>query len=408
MAMEQYYFIVNVGSASKKYALYRNGSRIFFAHFEKENGVFIVTLRGAPPAGETSDSVETRTVSDPEFVGATEYVIRELVSRGVLSSAEDIMALGFRIVAPGTYFCEHRVIDADYIERLRTTRTEEPLHLGAMLDELGRLMRIFGTTPIVGVSDSAFHVSMPDYARTYALPESARIGSDIARFGYHGLSFASILRKLNVLAGSVPEKVVVCHLGSGSSIVALKNGVSIDTSMGFSPLEGVPMATRVGDIDAGALIRLARLSTGDAGPDLDGLEKFLYTECGLLGLSGTSDDMREIIKLEENGDTRARLAIDVFAYRIKKYIGAYAAALGGLDMLVFSATIGERSSIVRSRICRNLEYLGLSIDEQRNVALTGQEGMFHADNSRVRVAVVPTDESEEVALVTARSISGTN
>jgi acetate kinase len=395
-------FITNIGSASKKYALYVNGVCALSAHFETENGTFIVTIRTGAVGGLSRTEEAKRTISDTEFTNAAEYIVSELVSRGIVASANDITTLGLRVVAPGAYFAEHRVIDTNYRERLQNARAEEPLHLGAVLDELDRLTRVFGTTPIVGISDSVFHASMPEHARVYAIPEAARTGLDIARFGYHGLSLASVVRKLGTLAGSVPEKVVVCHLGSGSSIVALKNGVSIDTSMGFSPLEGVPMATRVGDIDAGALIRLARPRAGYAGLDPDALEQYLYTECGLLGLSGTSADMRELIELEKNGDVRARLAIDVLVYRVKKYIGALASALNGLDMLVFSATIGERSSIIRSRVCSNLEYLGISINEDKNAALTSREGMFHADDSRVRVAVVATDEAEEMALITAR------
>lgn len=389
--MDKLFLAANVGSASKKFGLYKGAARLFSAHFEKEAGKYVVTLH-------SKNGEEKRTISEHEFVDAAEYVVSEITTLALVKSAHDITAVGFRVVAPGSYFREHRIIDTEYLHRLRKARNEDPLHLDAMFEELDRLKKLFKKSPIIGVSDSAFHARMPLYASTYALPETVRFGLDIARFGYHGLSIASIVRALGT-SGAVPEKIIVCHLGSGSSITALKNGASVDTSMGFSPLEGVPMATRVGDIDAGALLHLARFTPGHS---LTEVEKILYTESGLLGISGSSSDMRELIELERKGDARAQLAIDTYTYHSKKYIGAYVAVLGGIDLLVFSGTIGERSFIVRERICEGLEHLGISIDPERNNALDGDaSGSIHTEHSRVQVSVILSDESEEIARITS-------
>ena len=387
--MEKLYLAVNVGSASKKCGLYRGAEPVLTAHFEPEDDGFVVTFTGSHE--------EKRKIKENDFTDAVEYFVSELVTLEAIGSGRNIAAVGFRVVAPGTYFRQHRIIDTEYLHRLEKARSEDPLHLSVMLDELKRLKKLFRSTPLVGVSDSAFHTTMPERAQTYALPEAVRFGFDILRFGYHGLSIASVVRKLAGY-GAVPQRVVVCHLGSGSSIVALQDGSSIDTSMGFSPLEGVPMATRVGNIDAGALIHLARAR---GMKDLAELEQMLYSECGLLGLSGTSADMRALIELDKQGDQKAHLAIEVLTYRIRTYIGAHAAALGGIDLLVFSGTIGERSWYIRSRVCRNLEYLGIAIDEQKDHALEGgRDGEIQTDGSRIPVVVIQTDESSEIAIAT--------
>jgi acetate kinase len=240
---------------------------------------------------------------------------------------------------------------------------------------------------------------MPDRARFYAISkETAEKG--IVRYGYHGISFASLISKMTAV-GKVPERIIICHLGSGSSIGAFLGGKSIDTSMGFTPLEGIPMATRVGDIDPGAVIYL--MKKFGFGPNE--LEEYLNTHCGLLGLSGKSDDLRTLIDLEKAGDKKAALAIDVLVYKIKKYIGAYTAALNGLDTLVFSGTIGERSFFLRSRICRDMENLGIILDDERNNNTVSRDGFIQSASSKVKIAVMITDEMGEIAGEAAQIIS---
>jgi acetate kinase len=197
----------------------------------------------------------------------------------------------------------------------------------------------------------------------------------------------------NIYSGNLPEKIIICHLGGGSSIAAIKNGQSIDTSMGFTPLEGVVMANRAGDIDAGAVIYLSK----KLGYKPEEMENYLNTQCGLSGLSGKSNDVKELLEIEKNGDENAKLALEVMVYKIKKYIGAYFAALNGADVLVFSATIGERSAIMRSRICAELENLGIVLDDEKNNKTISMDGFIGKDGAPVKIAVITTDEMGQMA-----------
>ena len=386
-------FVINTGSASKKYALYRGDKRMFFAHFETEGAGFIATI-------DCGGSV-LRVISQDDFNNSLEYVLKELAGSASLTDPQkQISAIGFRIVAPGDYFTKHRLIDDEYLKELNDERDNAPLHIVPMLDELAEVRRLLKGIKIVGVSDSVFHSTLPALAYTYGIPHEMAEKFGVRKFGYHGSSFASVARKVEAMSGGMPARMIVCHLGSGSSITAIKDGKSIDTSMGFSPLEGVPMRTRVGDIDPGAVIRLGEsLKCG-----FEELERFLYTQSGLLGISGKSNDTRDLLALEQQGDVRAKLALDVFVYRIQKYIGAYFAILGGLDLLVFSATIGERSPIIRERICRNLGALGIILNKDKNEAMSSRDGFIHKEESIAQVSVVITDEMGEIARET-RNVS---
>ncbi|MBI4920079.1 acetate/propionate family kinase [Candidatus Azambacteria bacterium] len=389
------YFIVNTGSASKKYALYADDNRGFFAHFEKEDSGIIVNLaKGAES--------EKRKISESDYVNATKYVINEIINAGLISGIGDIAAVGLRVVAPGSYFQENRIIDAEFNKKLDEAKEWAPLHAVSIISEIESLGAALPGVPIVAVSDSAYHATMPGHSRYYGLPTGDAKKLDVFRFGYHGISFKSILPKLESLSRVATEKAIVCHLGSGSSIMAFKNGKSFDTSMGFSPLEGLPMSTRVGDIDAGAVIYLEKKL--ELRPEE--MEKYFNSQCGLLGLSGKTDDIRELLNLEAGGDEGAKLALEIFVYKIKKYIGSYFAALGGADILIFSGTIGERSSIMRSRICRDMEALGIAIDNERNNNTVSADGFIHnATNSPVKIAVIVSDEMSQMATETAEILN---
>ncbi|MSR78686.1 MAG: acetate/propionate family kinase [Candidatus Taylorbacteria bacterium] len=381
--MERNYFVINTGSASKKYALYRGEKRIFFAHFETEEATFVVTV-------DCGGSVK-REIPEKDFNNSLDYVYKELVGSGAIADPQkEISAVGFRIVAPGEYFTSHRLIDDEYVKNLKDKRDSAPLHIEPMLNELALVRKLLRGIRIIGVSDSVFHSTLPVHAYTYAIQHDVAEKFGIRKFGFHGSSFASVVRKVGALSGTLPSKMIVCHLGSGCSITAIRDGKSIDTSMGLSPLEGVPMGTRVGDIDPGAVVRLGEvLKCG-----LEELEKFFYTRSGILGISGKSNDIRDLLTLEFDGDVRAKLALDVFVYRIQKYIGSYVAVLGGLDMLVFCATIGERSFVIRERICRNLSTFGIVLDEGKNKLTVGLDGFLQ--KSGVPVAVITTDEMGEI------------
>lgn len=380
------YFIVNIGSESRKYALYQDGQRVFSAHFEKESGKFVVELTGA--------NSEKKEISSQEYENSAEYIVSEFLSQKIIGGKNEISAIGFRVVAPGSYFLKNKIIDSEYLGKLEVAKERAPLHINPMLAELKALEQVLPGISIAGISDSAFHSSLPACARFYGIPKSTAEELDIFRFGYHGISFESIVGKLkNIFGGNLPEKIIVCHLGGGSSVTAIKDGKSTDTSMGFTPLEGVVMANRVGDIDAGAITYLSK----KLGYGPDEMENYLNTQCGLLGLSGKSNDVRELLEMEKNGDENAKLAIEVMVYKIKKYIGAYFAALNGADVLVFSATIGERSAIMRARICAELENLGIILDDAKNNQTISADGFINKDGLPVKIAVIITDEMSQIA-----------
>lgn len=381
------YLVVNLGSASKKYALYEDGTELFFAHYEKEGNSVIVT------EGKRGARIKSVITAD-DYEMSAKRLLDFLIASRCIGAIKDINAVGFRVVAPGEYFNATKRIDDGYRAKLAQEYEIAPLHVEAVAKGIEEVHALFAETPLIAVSDSAFHAGLPDYARTYALPINDAKKLSLYRYGYHGISIRSVLHTIEEFAGAVPPRVIVCHLGGGASVTAVKNGTSIDTSMGFTPLEGLVMATRVGDIDSGALMYLAR----KLGLSLEALDEYLNHRCGLLGLSGGKESgVRELIKCEKAGDENAKLALAVFVYRIKKYIGAYTAALGGLDMLVFTATIGERSSIIRARVCEGLECLGIKIDELKNNLIIGATSDFIDDGKHsVRVAVIRTNEMAQI------------
>ncbi len=381
-------FAVNTGSASKKYALYDNGHEILRIHLELENGKFIANIK----FGESATKQE---ISDANFNDSINLFLALALTKGAIKDKSEIERIGIRIVAPGEYFYSHNTVDQVFIEKLKDAREFAPLHIDPIITELVELEKNLHGVPVVAVSDSAFHISLPDNARFYAIPKNVADKFGIFRFGYHGISVSSVLRGTEKLLGKIPEKIIVCHLGSGASITAVKNGESFDTSMGLTQLEGLPMGTRVGDIDPGAVIVLGQ----KLNLNYLGLEEYLNKQCGLLGLSKNSSDIRELLAAEEKGDKDAKRALEFFVYKIKKYIGAYASAMGGVDLLVFTATAGERSFVLRERICGGLEFLNIVLDLQKNKAVAGSEAIINS--GVVKIAVVPTDELGEIATETA-------
>lgn len=382
--MEKIILSVNTGSASKKYAFFSRGKELLRLHMERENEGFICTAR----AGETEERIK---LTEAEYKNAPNYLLLYANVHGILNDSE-IVVVGVRIVAPGHYFFEHAKIDERFIKKLKEAEEAAPLHVGPALLEIKALQNALPGVPLVAVSDSAFHITMPPEARIYALSKKAA-DLGIYRYGYHGISVKSAVKKAEKLLGHLPGRIIVCHLGSGSSVTAVQNGESLDTSMGFTPLEGVPMGTRAGDVDAGAVIYLGeKLKL-----NYRQLEEYLNEECGLLGLSGKTNDVRELLSLEKKKDPGARFALRTFVYRIQKYIGAYVAALGGLDLLVFTATIGERSAIMRERILDGLGCFGLSLDENKNRGTDSADALINAQHSKAKIAVLVADELKEIA-----------
>lgn len=392
--------IVNTGSASKKYALYSESTELCQIRLEKEKNpstwfdtAHHKSFRINKYIAEFKvDQIKDKiSISPKTYDASISFLLGLLKSKGLLNDKKDISAVGIRVVAPGEDFNSPNFIDKKYLDKLEKAKEVAPLHIIPLLSEIKQLQKNLKGIPMIGISDSAFYANMPQHSKIYGLPKKITSKLEIYRYGYHGISMQSALSKIGKLINEIPKKIIICHLGSGASISAIKDGKPFDTSMGFTPLEGLIMATRVGNIDAGALIYLSKkLKIG-----FDRLEKTLNTESGLLGISGKSADMRELLELEKTGDKEAKIAIEIFVYQIKKYIGSYAAVMNGLDLLVFTGTIGERSYIIRKRICANLESLNIQINSQENNVNFEQDGFI--GGGKTKIAVITANEIAEMA-----------
>ncbi len=381
--MKDKYLVINIGSASKKYGLFGE-TELCGVHMEKTSDGYL----GAVIVGEERQEVVI-TAEDYDNAGA--YLMR-LAGEKNLAQISDIAKIGIRIVAPGKFFQEDKTINDSYVAALTADREMAPLHIGPILEEIEKIKNWANGIPLWGISDSAFYKDMPAEAKLYGLSKELAAEYGIYRYGYHGISMSSVLDIIQKMQGNVPDRMIICHLGSGSTITALKNGKPIDTSMGFTPLEGVPMGSRVGNIDAAAVLYLLK----KGGFDASTLETVLYRKSGLLGLSGKTQFVKELIDLEKAGDASAGEALAVFARSVRKFIGAYTALLGGLDCLVFTATIGERSDYMRAKICADFEYLGVVLDDTKNTATISTNGFIQSDNSQTKIAVVVTEEMAEM------------
>lgn len=380
--------VVNPGSTSKKYALYQGERLLFSARYEKtrDGHECCVEVKG--------ERQRVEAATEEVFASAFSHMLEHAVAAGVIANDRAISAIGVRVVAPGTYFQSHRPIDDVYVSALQDRSPFAPLHVPSVLREIAAVQERFSTVPTVGVSDSAFHASKPPEATVYSIDQETAENFDIKRFGYHGLSVASVARRLSATFGAIPERVIVCHLGGGVSVTALRAGVSIDTSMGFTPESGLMMGARAGELDAGALLALMygmRLQPHDA-------HVYVNTRGGFAGLTGNAD-MRQALDQAALDNETAVLALDKYAYEIKKTLGAYTAILGGLDAVVLTASAAFRNPDVRALLLGDLDCLGLHIATQRNQDLIGREGFIHANGAQVQVAVMRTDEMGEIARV---------
>ncbi len=380
--------VINPGSSSKKYALFEGGRLRSTITFERTRDGFGKCLSQNGVRQKCEESTEH------EFGRALAAAVQYFTEAGMIASLDVVNAIGVRIVAPGTYFTRHRPVDDTYIEELKKRVHVTPLHMPLLLEEIRALRELFPKTPIIGVSDSAFHATMPPFARQYSIPRKDAEQYDLYRFGYHGLSVASVARRLPAFLDSMPKRTIVCHIGSGVSVTALYNGVSVDTSMGFSPLSGLMMGTRAGDIDPGALAYLLEMKDLDDGE----AQAYLSTEGGLKGLLGAAD-LRIALDRRAKGDPCAAEAITLFFSLIKKQIGALSTVLGGIDALVLTATASERNPGVRTLVCSGLSHLDIDIDAEKNEQLETREGFIEKSGSPVSVLVLHTDEMGEIARV---------
>ncbi|MEZ4317851.1 MAG: acetate/propionate family kinase [Myxococcota bacterium] len=348
-----------------------------------------------PVSGERFASAKVERIGEPGGVpdhgAALASVLDSLV-------AEDVVAVGHRVVHGGEAFTAPVRVDADVVARIEALVPLAPLHLPANLAGIRAALEVLPHVPHVAVFDTAVHATLPRRARTYALPAERAAKHGIRRYGFHGPSHAWVAeRAAEWMESDVRDlRLVTCHLGGGCSITAWENGASVETSMGLTPLEGLVMATRSGDVDPGALLALARAE----GLDLDGLDRMLNRESGLAGLGG-SPDLRDLEARAADGDDAARLAIEVFAHRVRKYIGAYAAVLDGVDAVVLTGGIGENAVAMRQRLAQRFGYLGLTLDPNRNADARVTDGSpvaeISTERSRTKLLVVKTDENRSIA-----------
>jgi len=379
--------IANPGSSSRKYAVFNADlSERAHLHIEREDGKLVGNLFA-------HGQHHTIGTDFDDIAESAHHILEMLEASDVIREGESIGRIGLRLVAPSSFFMQDHVMTDEVIKRVESLRHLAPLHIDATLRELQALHETFPETMVIGVSDSAFHATKPPYAWNYGIDIHDADQLDIKRFGYHGISVSASIDAL-WSTGKLPPKVIVCHLGSGSSVTAVFHGRSIDTTMGYTPLEGVIMATRSGSIDVGA----ARVLKESLNLDDAALESYLNTKSGLLGIGG-SDDIRELIARETDGDHMAHLALTTLIHSLHKAIGSMVVALNGCDLVVFTGTVGERSAILRKRIVAHLECLDFVIDGDADEACISPEKMTFISQKAASkpIVVIPTDEAKEIA-----------
>jgi len=393
-------FVLNSGSSSIKYQLIETEDRtcLISGHVERIGAVTSIVKHEVPGSKPIKKSLAI-----DNHAQALKQIIDFLVSddNSVINSLNDIEAVGHRVVHGGETFKDSVLIDDDVIHAIQQAFDLAPLHNPPNLQGIKAAQKVLPDIPHVAVFDTAFHHSLPAKAYLYGIPNRFYRRYKIRRYGFHGTSHYYVSRRYYNVAheGSKNADVVTCHLGNGSSICAIQKGQSIDTSMGFTPLEGLVMGTRSGDIDPSILFFLMEKEE----LNLSDVHSLLNRHSGLLGLSGYAADMRELIEEAERGDRRCQQAVDVFSYRAKKYIGSYIAAMNGADAIIFTAGIGENSSVVRSKILSELSWMGIEIDEQKNrETVGGREAKISTADSNVDVYVIPTNEELVIAIDAAK------
>ncbi|MBN2367074.1 MAG: acetate kinase [Calditrichaeota bacterium] len=392
--------VLNAGSSSVKYQLIIPEERKVLAKGLVER----IGLSGAMLSHETFDKSPVKMTGEIlDHRVAIEYVLSILLSprHGVLKDKNEIDAVGHRVVHGGEAFSGSVLINSDMINEMTKCIDFAPLHNPPNLKGIAAAKSLLPDVPQVGVFDTAFHQTMPSHAYIYGLPYTLYKRHGIRRYGFHGTSHRYVAHRAAELVNKPLKelKIITCHLGNGSSIAAVKDGQSIDTSMGFTPLEGLLMGTRTGDMDPAIILHI--MGKEDLSPGE--MNTMLNKHSGILGVSGISSDMREIEEKYHLND-RAKLAMDIFIYRIKKYIGAYTAAMGGTDIIVFTAGIGENSDMVREMTCSDMEFLGIKLDKNKNKTSRKKEAIITTEDSRVKVMVIPTNEELVIALDTAEIV----
>ena len=387
--------VINAGSSSLKYQFMESEGGEVFAKGLCERIGIDGRLTHKVPGRENV----VREIPMPTHNEAIQSVLDIMVDPqyGVIASTDEIAAVGHRVLHGGAAFTESCIIDDACIAAIEKCIPLGPLHNPANLMGIRACQKIMPNTPQVAVFDTAFHMTMPPKAYIYAIPYEYYEKDDVRRYGFHGTSHRYVsARAIDMLGNPEHSRVISCHLGNGSSLAAIVDGKVMDTSMGLGPLAGFPMGTRSGDVDATILEYLM----GRYGYDIKEMLNILNKKSGVLGISGVSSDFRDLEAAADQGNERAQLALDKFIYEVRKYIGAYATAMGGVDAILFTAGIGENSADLREKICQGLEYMGVKVDSEKN-KVRGQEAVVSTDDSKVKVFIIPTNEELMIAMDTA-------
>lgn len=394
--------VLNCGSSSIKYQLFNmaNGEVLAKGIVEK------IGLNGSFLKYERYDGEKTKL--DGEIVDhqqGIEYILGVLISEtiGCIKSFDEIDAVGHRVVHGAEAFKSSVLINEQVVNQLVECINIAPLHNPPNLKGIYAMQELLPNVPQVGVFDTAFHQTMPEHAYLYGIPYSLYEKYGIRRYGFHGTSHRYVYQRACEFLGRdfKNQKIITCHLGNGASIAAIKNGISVDTSMGLTPVEGLIMGTRSGDLDLGVLTFIMDKEE----LNLKTVNTFINKHCGIVGISGISSDMREVEDAAFAGNHRAKLALDMYDYRIKKYIGAYAAVMNGVDIIVFTGGIGENAYVNREGVCRGLDYLGVDFDFEKNKTVRGIEVELTHPGSKVKVLIIPTNEELVIAEDTMKIVS---
>ena len=392
--------VINAGSSSLKYQLLNPDTQEVLAKGLCER----IGLDGKftyKPAGK--EAVKDADVSMPTHSEAIQTVLNALVDpkNGVIGSMKEIDAVGHRVVHGGEKFAQSVLITDEVMAAIEECNPLAPLHNPANIIGIRACQALMPGTPMVAVFDTAFHQTMPPVAYTYALPYEFYEQDKVRRYGFHGTSHKYVSQRAAAMLGKPAEelKLISCHLGNGSSVTAIDGGKSVDTSMGFTPLAGLPMGTRCGDIDAGILEYLMNKH----GYDIKEMLNILNKKSGVLGISGVSSDFRDLENAAKEGNQRAELALEAFQYSVKKLVGAYAAAMGGVDAIVFTAGVGENDAATRMAVASGLEFMGVKMDAEAN-NVRGKETVISSADSKVKVLLIPTNEELMIAMDTAEIV----
>lgn len=394
--------VLNCGSSSVKYKLIESKANKVLA----EGGIEKIGLPDAFIKFKFGNEKIQQDLDINDHVGAIKSILDNLTSKeyGCIKDFKEIDAVGHRVVHGGEKFNKSVLINDEVIAKIKECYGIAPLHNPVNMAGIDAINEVLPEVPQVGVFDTAFHQTMPAKSYMYALPYKYYAEDGVRRYGFHGTSHRYVSQRVCEFLGVEPKgkKIITCHVGNGGSITAVKDGKSIDTSMGLTPTEGLMMGTRCGDVDPGALIFLMdkyNLSSKD-------MLNMVNKESGLAGVSGVSSDMREITAAAKQGNEKAILSLEMYEQRITKYVGAFAAEMGGVDIIVFTGGVGEHQSSTRANVCKPLRFMGVEIDDAANDANNGDEGIISTPNSAVKVVVIPTDEEYMIAKDTEAIIEG--